>query len=211
MYDLHFYPGNASLAPHLVLQELAVPFRLILVDREREQQKSEEYRRLNPLCRIPTLVDDGLVLSEAAAICLYVAERSSPPRLLGDGSATARAALLQWLTFLTNTLQPALMAWHYPERWTLDAAHHDAVRARAAANVTTYFEHVEQQLNRSSFLTGEQLTICEFYLWMLARWARKMETSARSFARCSALLELISQRASVRAVVERERLEAPLF
>jgi glutathione S-transferase len=48
MYRLHYYPGNASLAPHLLLQELGVKFQLELVDRRVDAHKSPDYLKLNP-------------------------------------------------------------------------------------------------------------------------------------------------------------------
>ena len=72
MLQLHYYPSNASMAPHLLLEELGVPYELKLVDRTREAHKSAEYLRLNPNGLIPVLVDGELVLYETAAICLHL-------------------------------------------------------------------------------------------------------------------------------------------
>ena len=72
MLQLHYYPGNASLAPHLLLVETQADYELKLVDRNANAQKSEEYLKLNPAGRIPTLVHDGLVLFESPAICIYI-------------------------------------------------------------------------------------------------------------------------------------------
>jgi glutathione S-transferase len=72
MITLHYHPGNASFAPHVLLHELGVPFELQLVDRAAGQHKTPEYLRLNPNGQIPVLVDGDLVLYEAAAICLHL-------------------------------------------------------------------------------------------------------------------------------------------
>ena len=48
MIRLHYFPGNASLIPHLLLEELGVPFELVLVDRTVQAHKSPAYLRLNP-------------------------------------------------------------------------------------------------------------------------------------------------------------------
>ena len=55
MYRLHYYPGNASLTPHMLLHEIGAPFELVLVDRRRDAHKDAAYLRLNPMGRIPTL------------------------------------------------------------------------------------------------------------------------------------------------------------
>ena len=75
MYQLYYYPRNASLAPHLVLEHLNEEFELLLVDRDNHQQKSPEYLALNPAGRIPTLLHNGLAISESSAICLYLCEQ----------------------------------------------------------------------------------------------------------------------------------------
>ena len=57
MLQLHYFPGNASLIPHLVLEELGVPFELKYVDRAVSAHKSPEYLAMNPNGLIPVLVD----------------------------------------------------------------------------------------------------------------------------------------------------------
>ena len=83
MYRLYYYPGNANLAPHVLLEETGAQYELVLVDRETRGQKDAAYVRLNPNGRIPTLVDGELVIFEAAAICLHIAPAAaidfSPP------------------------------------------------------------------------------------------------------------------------------------
>ena len=85
MYQLYYYPGNANLAPHILLEEIGADYELVLVDRNKNEQKSPAYLKLNPAGRIPVLVDGGLVLYEAAAICLHLADRHA-----GGAGACAR-------------------------------------------------------------------------------------------------------------------------
>ena len=54
MYELYYFPGNASMTPHFLLEEMGVEFELRLVDKNQNAQKSEEYLVLNPAGRIPT-------------------------------------------------------------------------------------------------------------------------------------------------------------
>ena|SRR6185295_7979194 len=87
MIQLHYYPGNASFAPHLLLEELGTPFELLYVDRGANAQKSPAYLRLNPNGLIPVLVDGGLLLYETAAICLHLAD-THPQAGLAPASGT---------------------------------------------------------------------------------------------------------------------------
>ncbi|MCE2988873.1 MAG: glutathione S-transferase N-terminal domain-containing protein, partial [Nitrosomonadaceae bacterium] len=72
---LYYFPGNASLAPHILLEEMGVPFELVLVDRDQKAEKSPEYLKLNPAGVIPTLADDDAVICETAAILLHLAAK----------------------------------------------------------------------------------------------------------------------------------------
>ena len=74
MITLHYYPGNASFTPHVLLHEIGAPFELQLVDRARGEHKSAAYLALNPNGQIPVLVDGDLVLYETAAICLHLVD-----------------------------------------------------------------------------------------------------------------------------------------
>jgi glutathione S-transferase len=54
-YQLYFYPANASLAPHILLEEIGCEYELVLVDRAANAHKSDAYLRLNPAGLIPVL------------------------------------------------------------------------------------------------------------------------------------------------------------
>ena len=70
--SLYYYPGNASLLPHMMLREIGAEFELRLVDRGQNAQKSPDYLKLNPSGRIPVLIDGDLVLFETAAVALHL-------------------------------------------------------------------------------------------------------------------------------------------
>ena len=72
--QLHYYPGNASFTPHVLLREIGAPFELKLVQRAEGAHKQPEYLKLNPNGLIPVLVDGELVLYETAAICMHLAD-----------------------------------------------------------------------------------------------------------------------------------------
>ena len=57
MMRLYYYPGNASLTPHMLLEEIGSPFELALVDRANAAHKAPEYLKLNPNGLIPVLID----------------------------------------------------------------------------------------------------------------------------------------------------------
>ena len=111
MLELHYYPGNASLTPHMLLEELGVPYALKLVDRTRNAHKAPEYLRLNPNGLIPVLVAGDLVLYETAAICLHLVDSHPHARLAPPVGTAERAHFYKWLAWLTNTFQARLLSY----------------------------------------------------------------------------------------------------
>lgn len=206
MYQLHYFPSNANAAPHMVLEELGQDYELELVDRAGNAQKSRDYLKINPNGRIPTLVDGDLVLFEAAAIVLHLVDQHPEAGLAPKVGTPARAKFYQWMTFLTNSLQEELMIWQYPERLAgTDAAASDIVRRGAEKRAEAYLDVIEQHLKANGPLfLGETLSAADFYLVMLARWARPMTNPPRSRPNIARLLDKVSVLPSVRRAYERE-------
>lgn len=206
MFQLYYYPCNASMAPHFVLEELGVDFELVLVDRRSTQQKSQEYLALNPTGRIPTLVDDDLVLFESPAICLHLCEQA-PGKLIPAAGTAERALFYQWLTYLNNTVQAELMVYFYPEKHTTDKAGAAAIVLAQEQRITEMFALLDKELCDKSFLVGEQLTICDYFLLMLAIWADEFATPPLSFPHLGRYLRQLTQRPAVIAVADKENID----
>ena len=115
MYKLYWGRGGANMAPHAALEEIGVPFELVELDFDRNEHKGAEYRKLNPNARVPTLIHDGKVMYESAAILLYLCERHPDANLMPAPGAPERGQFLQWLFFFTNTVQEEMMHWWHPD------------------------------------------------------------------------------------------------
>jgi glutathione S-transferase len=203
-FVLYGRPGTASMAPHAALAEIGVDYRLIEIGREGAQSDAA-YRALNPLGVVPTLVDEeqSLVLTESAAILLYLGDRFPESRLAPDD----RADYYRWLVFLTNTGQTAMLRWFYPERYgggdtAMEAARRDADEA---------FDILDRALAGRTWLAAEHRTGADLFLFMLTRWGRRLEPAAwdrpnlrRHFL---AALEL----PGVRRMLDEQGLELPSF
>jgi glutathione S-transferase len=238
MITLHFNPGAASLAPHVLLRELGVPFELALVDRLANAHKAPAYLKLNPNGLIPVLVDrrpavageaGELVLYETAAVLLHLADThpadthpadthpadTHPAAGLAPALATAeRAQFYKWMVWLTNTLQATLIHYFYPERLVEDGNADGAaqVKARAMARVGGLLEQLDAQLasHGRPWLLGERYSAVDPMAWMLTRWTRNFsERPARSFAHIAAYQQRMLARPAVQATIAAEGLQAP--
>jgi glutathione S-transferase len=208
--QLHYYPGNASLAPHMLLEELGVPFELKLVDRAKDAQRSPEYLKLNPNGTIPVLVDGDLVLYEAAAICLHLVDTHPHAGLAPALGTPERAHFYKWLVWMTNTLQTALMAWHYPERWAERADAVAQVKARAEEKIGGMLDQLDAELaRRGPWLLGARYSALDPYALMLGRWTRAFVRPARELPALGPHLRRVLARPAVAPVFGREGIGEP--
>ncbi|MBE0379817.1 glutathione S-transferase family protein [Pseudoalteromonas prydzensis] len=206
MYKLYYYPLNASMAPHFILEELQTDFELILVDRKNEAHKAASYLSLNPAGRIPTLLDGQQVVFESAAICIHLAEAHPAKMLIPQIGEHNRAACLQWMMYLTNTLQAELMVYFYPQRHSIDSSHISAIIAAQEKRIADIFALLDAQLENQTFLVGEQLSVCDFYLFMLAVWADELKRPPLSFEYLGSYLRRLAKRKAIIKVCNKENL-----
>ncbi|HEX2010586.1 MAG TPA: glutathione S-transferase family protein [Roseateles sp.] len=217
MIQLHYHPSNASMAPHILLHELGLPFELLPVDRDHGAHKSPAYLKLNPNGLIPVLQDGELVLYETAAILLHLADTHPQAGLAPALATPERAQFYKWLIWLTNTVQPLIMAYYYPERWvdTGNTAGVAQVKAHAEARIGPLLDQLEAQLAAQTaeeggpWLLGERYSAVDPMAFMLCRWTRGFARPARSLPRLGAYLNRMLARPAVRAVIEAERLPQP--
>ncbi len=218
MLQLHYFPGNASLIPHIVLEEIGAPFDLKYVDRERAAHKSAAYLALNPNGLIPVLVDDSLpgqeplVLYETAAICLHLADSHPGAQLLPAVGTRERAHAYKWLVWLSNSLQATLILYFYPERWADDAAGGAAVKAHAEAKIGTLLDQIDAELARHGgpWLLGANPSLLDPYAFVLCRWTRGFGRPARDLAHVKPWLDRVLARPAVQRALATEKLPPPV-
>ena len=210
--QLHYFPSNASMAPHMLLEELGVPFELQLVDRTQGAHKSPAYLQLNPNGLIPVIVDGDLVLYETAAICLHLVDTHPEAELAPALGTPERAQFYKWLVWLTNTLQAALILYFYPERWADSPDAVAQVKAHAEAKVGDMLDQLDAELarHRNQWLLVERFTALDLYALMLCRWTRGFARPARSLPQLGPYLQRVLARPAVQRVFEKEGLVAPL-
>ena len=175
MIRLHFYPSTAAMVPHILLEELGVPYERVLVDRANDLHKSPEYLALNPNGLIPVLVDGDLVLYETAAICLHLADAHPQAGLMPALGSPERAHAYKWLMWLTNTLQATLIVYFYPHRWVEEgSAAQNEVRAMAKRRVGELLDQLDAELARHGgpWFMGEAHSLLDAYVFTLCRWTR---------------------------------------
>lgn len=218
MIQLHYYPSTASMAPHIVLEELGVAYQRVLVDRTQNAQKMTAYLKLNPNGLIPVLTDGDLALYESAAICLYLCDTHPAAGLAPSVGSPERAHFYKWLMWLTNTLQATLIVYFYPDRW-MNAGNTAGVlelQAHAEARVGLLLDQLDAELARQGaahaqpWLLGAHYSAVDIYTMMLCRWTRHFASvPARSRPHLGPYLQRVLARPAVVRVMAAEGLAQP--
>ncbi|MFL9983712.1 glutathione S-transferase family protein [Paraburkholderia sediminicola] len=177
-YRLYYSPGAASMAVHWMLIEMGIPFDAHLVDIDAGNQRNPEYLRLNPAGRVPTLVVDGAPRHESAALLMLLAERHSEAALAPAPGSADRAAWLELMIYLANTLLPSMRDWFYADV-DGDPAGAEAVRALARRRIEEACDRLDADLaDGRAYLVGGKLSTADFLTVVVMRWTRNMPRPA---------------------------------
>jgi len=210
MYQLYYAPGSAAMAPHAMLEDIGAPFELIRVDTAKGEQRSAGYLKLNPHARVPTLIYDGdRVMYESTAICLFLADCHPDIPFVPNSDHKDRGPFLQWMAYLTNTVQESCMHWWHPEKFVDGADQQAAVKRKAEQRTAEMFRFLDGQL-AGPFLCGSTFYICDYYAAMLARWTRAMPTPAHTNPNVNRLIRAVMQRPGYARMLKAEGIEQPV-
>jgi glutathione S-transferase len=162
---LYYSPGACSLAPHIALHELGIPFTTAKVDLQTHKlADGTDYYTVNPKGYVPLLeLPGGEQLSEAAVILQYLADRN-PGAIAPAFGTMERYHLMEWLNFIATEVHKQFAPLWYP---TTPEATKEAQRTKLASR----FDVISKTLATQPYLTGEAFTIADAYLFTIVNWA----------------------------------------
>lgn len=183
MHRLYYSPGACSLAVHIVLEEIGIPYEAEARSAKDGQGTSTtDYLALNPKGRVPALtgVPGGSggaanLLTEAVAILLFLA-RSHPEAKLLPADPAGEARCLEWLSWISVDLHGIGYGqlWR-PHRFVADAALYEAVKAKGLENIRAACDHVEHILSDGrDWAVPGQYTVVDAYLVVFWLWGRRI-------------------------------------
>lgn len=206
MLTLYYAPGAASLAVHWMLLETGAPFKMVALDFEKKEHKQPEFLKINPAGMVPTVVDNGEVFTEVAAILTWLAENHPAAGFSVAPGDPRRRLYLQHMFHLANTLQPAFRFWFYPDEGA-GPENADAAQELARERIEAVWARYDAIFaDGRAFLLGETMTAPDFLLTMLMRWSRNMPKPATGWPHLGAYVARMRKRAGLIEVHRREGL-----
>ena len=170
VYRLHYAPDNASLIIRLALDEMAIAYETVLVDRKAQAQKSPAYLALNPAGLIPVLETPTGPIFETAAILLWLADHHGGIAPAPDDPD--RGAFLKWLFFVSNTVHADLRLTFYPELYVGPSKpNQSALRATTQTRLVHHLGLLDELARKGpTWFTPDAPCLLGYYLACLMRW-----------------------------------------
>ncbi|MCC5650164.1 glutathione S-transferase family protein [Nostoc sp. XA013] len=139
---LKLYGGARSRASivHWYLEELEVPYEFVKLDMQAGEHLKPEYLAINPVAKVPAIVDGDFQLWESGAILLYLADKYGKSAL----SLQERAVFSQWVLFANATLGPGIFV--------------EASREREMPRLLTPLNEI---FSKQPFLLGNEFTVAD--------------------------------------------------
>lgn len=157
---LYTNPMSRGRIARWMMEEVGQPYETVLLDYE-SSMKAPDYLAINPMGKVPALVHDGKVVTECAAICLYLADAFPDAGLLPDD----RAAYYRWMIFAAGPVEAAVtnkaMGFEIPA---------DKQRMMGYGNFDLTRATLETAIANSDYIAGNRFTAADVYVGSQIGW-----------------------------------------
>ncbi|HYD96648.1 MAG TPA: glutathione transferase GstA [Noviherbaspirillum sp.] len=198
---LYYATGACSLSPHIVLLESGLPFEFERVNLASKKTSSgADYFAVNPKGYVPALVlDNGDTLTEGPAIVQYLADQVPEKQLAPAAGTMERYHLIEWLNFISTEVHKTFSPLFKPQ---VPEETKQAARDTLAARL----DIVEKQLQGKTYLTGNQFSVADAYLFTVLGWTQPLKFDLGRWPAVQAYMQRVGERPAVQAAMAAEGL-----
>jgi len=204
MIDLYTWTTPNGRKIHIMLEETGLPYRVHMVDINKDEQFAPDFLAISPNNKIPAIVDqqgpDGkpIALFESGAILLYLAERSG--RFL-PAEPRSRYSVLQWLIFQVASAGPMLGQAHHFRLYAPEPVTYGIERyTREAARL---YGVIDRRLAQSAYMAGPDYSIADIALFPWLRAPERQGQDIEDFPHIKRWLAAIGERPAVQRALEK--------
>ena len=200
---LYYAPGACSLASHIALEEVGLPYDTHKLNLAEGDQRKPEYLALNPRGRVPTLVMNGHVLTENVGIMTYLAG-GYPQAKLWPEDTWHQAVAVSTMAWISNTVHPAYGHYLRPARYVDGDDHQAAVKAKAKESFGNCLAEIDGLLKGRKWTIGNHYSIVDAYLLVFYRWGNRAGHPVKTLGNYTALMDRVLARPAVKKVMADE-------
>ncbi|MBF9032435.1 hypothetical protein HKCCE3408_18710 [Rhodobacterales bacterium HKCCE3408] len=203
MYELHWEYMAGSIVVQAMLEEMNVPYRMTHVDMAANEHKTQAYRRINPVGRVPAIrLPRGGTIGETAAIVIALGEDAPGSGLIPQPRSPDRSAFLFWLNVMATAGYMTVARKGHPERYAFDETAIAQVEERAAVDLAAFFDLMEAAISGGTTFLASGFSALDLYLAMLTEWSDDKSGLFAERATLSQLCRAVSLRPSYQLAMQ---------
>ena len=157
-------PMSRGRIVHWMLEEVGAPYEVKLVRFDRMEHKKPEFLAVNPMGKLPAIVHRGVVVTETAAICAYLADAFPRERLAPEPTDPQRGTYLRWLFFSAGCLEPALIDRMFSRPQV------ERPSTLGYGNYEDTINTLEKALTPGPYILGETFSAADVYVGSSIGW-----------------------------------------
>jgi glutathione S-transferase len=197
----HGSNGSCAVATHIALEEAGAEYKAVRLDFSKGEQRGTDYLKINPKGRVPALVTDKGILTETPALLLYIAQMHPKADLAPLDDLFALAQMQAFTAYLCSTVHPAHAHKLRGARWSDDPAVIEALKIKVPHNIAECFMLIENDYLIGPWVMGEQFTVADPYLFILASWMEDDGVDIKKFPKVNDHYTRMLKRPSVQKVM----------
>ncbi len=201
---LYYCNITCSRAPHIVLEELGIPFDLHHIDLRRGEGQSEEFLAVNPIGAVPVLeIEPGKRLKEVQVILQYLADLQPEKKLAPEWGTPERYELMQWLSFLSTELHRNFYPVFFGNTMVSDQSAQQELSNYFRKRLELRWAIISDQLRDRDYLLGDY-SIADPYLYTIMTWAELVKIDLSRWPNLVKFRQRMETRSAVQRVLEKE-------
>ena len=176
MSDLVFYtnPMSRGRIIRWMLEEVGQPYDTKILRWETGEAKAADYLAINPMGKVPAIVHDGVVVTECAAICAYMADAFPQAGLVPEPGSRLRGPYYRWMFFAACPVEAAVSHKAFGLEVPPDRA-----RSIGYGTYADVMDTLEYALTRSEYVAGERFSAADVYVGSQILWGLQFGTIER--------------------------------
>src|SRR5258706_9398141 len=201
MLKLFYAVGTCALASHIALEDAGAEYAAVRLDFGANDQRKPEYLKINPKGRVPALITDAGILTETPAILAYIAQVFPKADLAPLADPFAFARVQAFNSYLCSTAHVNHAHLGRGSRWADDAASIEDMKRKVPKNVEESFALMESEMVEGPWVMGKAYTICDPYLFTVARWLERDSVDMARFPKIHQHHKRMAERPAVKKVL----------
>jgi GST-like protein len=171
MFTVYGAAGSGSVPVEATLHLLGLPYRVVDAANWLGEEAKAELKRVNPMGQAPALIlPSGELMTESAAILIWLADNHPESRLSPAPDDPARARFLRWMVYVPAAIYSMFWVRDEPSRLAADKAAEAVILERTRQRIIDCWRIMGEQIEPGAYLLGDQMSVLDIYLAVVSRW-----------------------------------------